>query len=182
ASVLSTARQASPNSSRSCVRRNARSCQVRKALRLFSAACWQKKSALAKWPEPMRTRAEAKSSSALASHSRDSLARASLGVIEEPSLAHDGGRQGGRDPSRTLLEIGLAPRHDILGEAGSTHCSPPRTGGQFVFGRIVRDHYQEIQIAIRPVIATRDRSEQVDTNRLVELDQLMGEYGNGLVA
>src|ERR1019366_5152060 len=131
---------------------------------------------------PHRTRAEPRSSSALASHSRDSLARASLGVIEEPSLAHDGGRQRGCDPSRTLLEIGLAPRHDVLGEPGSTLDSPSRARAQFDLWRIDRDPYQEIQIAIRLVIATRDRSEQVDANRLVELNQLMSDLRNGLVA
>src|SRR5271157_993327 len=182
ARVPSIARQASPNSSRSCVRRNARWCHVRKALRLFSAACWQRNSALAVWPEPIRTWAETRSSSALASHSRDSLARASLGVIEQPSLAHDGGRQGCPDPGRPLLEIGFAPRNDVLGESGSTDRSTPRTGTQFLLGRIVRDHHQEIQIAIRPVIAARDRSEQVDANRLVEIDQLIRDLRNRFVA
>src|SRR5262245_41079339 len=104
----------------------------------------------------MRTRADARSSAALESHSRDSLARASPGVIEQSSLAHDGGRQGCLDPSGPLLEIGLAPRHNILGEPGPTYRSAPRTGTQFVLRQIVRDNHQKIQIAIRPVIATCD--------------------------
>jgi len=99
-----------PSSTRSCVLRNGRSCQVRNAFSAFSTACWQWKvaSPSSGGVAARSMSAPRRSSRARASHARVSAARIGSGGIEESPFARDGRGERGAQ-MQALAEGRLGP-------------------------------------------------------------------------
>jgi hypothetical protein len=182
--VLGLGVQARPSSSMLCVFLKGSSCNARRALSAFSAACcaWNATSPhRAACGAPTSRSAARRSSSALASQARASSSRASSGGMEEAAFPDDGARERRLEPlaaleprPRTDQNVGRHARapQDLVGESGAP---------AFRWG-VVRHDEQEVVVAVRPDLSARPGAEEVHAFRLVGGDEPAKQFRQRRIA
>src|SRR5712691_7903629 len=101
--------------------------------------------------------------------------------MEQPPFPQDGCRQR-RENARPRLESRVGRHEDVRRRTSATQHAIGKTAASPLGSGIVRNHKHEVVVAVWSRLTACHRPEQVDTLRLIRLDQALDYVAEPLIA